>query len=293
MIECAGLTKGFGEAPVLEDLTLKVAPGEALGLAGPAGAGKSVALRLFMGLMRPDAGSASIAGLDCFAQRKAVHKHAAFAQAAPALDARAHAEDYIGFVRRYAGGFSAKRAAAFEERMGFTAVGHIRRMGPEDRKKLGLLAAFALERDALLLDEPFTSLSPMARAALAGLVRDEAEGGRAVLMTAHALDDARRACTHIGIIRKGKLVVSQSAEAMRHVRQKVYHVTFASANEAAGFAREWEDAVELIGARALVAVPASPQAFIRTLARYEVVDLTGGREEGEEGFLRFHGDELT
>ncbi len=292
MIECRNLTKEIGGRGV-HGLTLKVSPGEALALAGPVGAGKSLTLKMLMGFTGPDGGSAEIAGLDCWRQRARAQRRAAFAQAAPSLDLNARGEDYLAFIRRYAGGYNPRKAAAFEERMGFTPVGLIRRMDLEGRKKLGLLAAFSLDRDALLLDEPFAGLSPLSRNALASVILDEAKAGRAVLLTAHVLEDARRAGTHVAVMRQGSLVVRQTAEEMSIVRPKVYHVTFSTANEAAAFAREWEAAVELIGSRALVAVPASPQALIRTLARYEVADLRGGAEEGEENFLRHHGDELA
>jgi ABC-2 type transport system ATP-binding protein len=112
-------------------------------------------------------------------------------------------------------------------------------------------------------------------------------------MTSHVLEETRRACTHIAIIRQGRLVISQPVEALNLTRQKVYHITFETANQAASFAGEWESAVEVSGARALVAIPGSPQVLLKALARYTVVDLVGGREASEEGFLRFYGDDIV
>ncbi len=166
-------------------------------------------------------------------------------------------------------------------------------MSPENRKKLSLLAAFSLDRDVLLLDEPTSGLGSLSRAALLDEVAAAREEGRAVLMTFHALEEARRFSSHVAIIRKGRLVLNQPVSSLSRTRQKVYHVTFISAQEAARFASEWEVGVELIGSRAMVAIPASPQVLLKTLTRYDVVDLVGGREESEEGFLRFYGDDVV
>lgn len=292
MISCFGLTKGFDEDGI-RGLNFQVEKGQALGILGPAGAGKSLTLRILMGQLRADAGSATISGLDCWTRRPEIQALLGYSPAVPALETGASGEQYLRFAAIYYGGFNPQKARNLGEKLDVVLTGAIRGMSAEARKKLSLLAALSLDRDALLLDEPFNSLSSMAKNALADILREETQKGRVILLTSHVLDEVRRACTHIAIIRKGQLVVNQPIETLNLTRQKVYHITFETPDQAASFAREWESAVELIGARALVAIPASPQVLLKTLARYSVVDLVGGREEAEEGFLRFHGDDIV
>jgi ABC-2 type transport system ATP-binding protein len=292
MISCKNLSKGFDEKGI-RVLSFQVEKGQTLGILGPAGAGKSLTLRILMGQLRADAGSATIFGKDCWSKRHEIQASLAFAPAVPALETRATGEQYLRFSASYNGGFNPQKARDLTERLDITLTGAVRGMTPEARKKLSLLAALSLDRDVLLLDEPFNGLSPMAKNALGDVIREETRKGRAILMTSHVLDEVRRACTHIAIIRKGQLVVNQPVESLNLTRQKVYHITFETPDQAASFAGEWESAVELIGARALVAIPASPQVLLQTLARYSVLDLIGGREEAEEGFLRFHGDDIV
>jgi ABC-2 type transport system ATP-binding protein len=292
MISCKNLSKGFDEKGI-RVLSFQVEKGQTLGILGPAGAGKSLTLRILMGQLRADAGSANIFGKDCWSKRHEIQASLAFAPAVPALETRATGEQYLRFSASYNGGFNPQKARDLTERLDITLTGAVRGMTPEARKKLSLLAALSLDRDVLLLDEPFNGLSPMAKNALGDVIREETRKGRAILMTSHVLDEVRRACTHIAIIRKGQLVVNQPVESLNLTRQKVYHITFETPDQAASFAGEWESAVELIGARALVAIPASPQVLLQTLARYSVLDLIGGREEAEEGFLRFHGDDIV
>jgi ABC-2 type transport system ATP-binding protein len=292
MISCKNLSKGFDEKGI-RVLSFQVEKGQTLGILGPAGAGKSLTLRILMGQLRADAGSATIFGKDCWFKRHEIQASLAFAPAVPALETRATGEQYLRFSASYNGGFNPQKARDLTERLDIALTGAVRGMTPEARKKLSLLAALSLDRDVLLLDEPFNGLSPMAKNALGDVIREETRKGRAILMTSHVLDEVRRACTHIAIIRKGQLVVNQPVESLNLTRQKVYHITFETPDQAASFAGEWESAVELIGARALVAIPASPQVLLQTLARYSVLDLIGGREEAEEGFLRFHGDDIV
>lgn len=292
MIKCNSLTKRYGEDGVF-DLSFGVGKGQALGLLGPAGAGKSLTLRVLMGQIRPDEGDATVFGLDCWRERHRIQRKLAYCPVVPALEPGATGEEYLRFIARYHGGFNPEKARRLTERLDITLTGQCRRMSAEARKKVGLLAALSLDSEALLLDEPMNGLSPIDRNTLADVIREEQQLGRAVLMTSHVLEEVRRSCTDVAIIRKGQLVVSQPVQALSLTRQKVYHITFSTPEEAAGFAGEWESAVELVGSRALVAIPASPQVLIRTLSRYTVVDLVGGREESEENFLRFHGDELV
>lgn len=290
MIRLEGLTLAYEEGGI-HDLSLQVEAGEALGVLGPAGAGKSLLLRVLAGHLPADQGSATIRGLDSWSQRRQVFREAVYLPSTPALEDMT-GEAYLRFMAAYQGRFNPEKARRLTEKMDITLTGQCRRMSPENRRKLSLLAALSQDASVFLLDEPFLGLSALARGALMDTLRELRGHGAAILLTSHVLEEVRSACTQVAIIRKGRLVVSQPVEALSLTRQKVYHITFATADEAAAFAREWENAVELIGTRALVAIPASPQALLRTLARYQVHDLVGGREEAEEGFLRYYGDDV-
>ena len=292
MIQLDRLTLEFAGDGVF-DISLKVNPGEALGLLGPAGAGKSLLLRVLAGQVQADSGTASILGHDCWKARHTVFKKTVYLPAVPALEPDLSGEAALRFAARYHGGFNPEKARRLTERLDVTLTGPARRMDREARRKLSLLAALSLDAEVFLLDEPFNGLSAMAKDALQDTIADLRKAGAAILLTSHVLEEVRRTCTQVAIIRQGRLVVTQPVEALSHTRQKVYHITFQSPTEAAAFASEWESGVELIGTRALVAIPASPGPLLRTLARYDVVDLIGGREEAEEGFLRFYGDEFV
>jgi ABC-type multidrug transport system ATPase subunit len=292
LILCKNLSRTFDEDGVF-DIDLRVEKGQALGLLGPAGAGKSLLLRVLSGQLRADMGEATVFGLDCWLKRHETFKKMVYIPVAPALEPGQTGEQTLNFYASYHGGFNPEKARRLTEKLDITLTGANKRSSTEARKKLGLLCGLSLDANVYLLDEPFNGLSANAKNAVLDFLLELRKAGAAILLTSHVLEEVRRSCSHVAIIRKGRLVVTQPVEALSLTRQKVYHITFKSPDEAAAFAAEWEAATELIGSRALVAIPASPQTLLRTLARYEVVDLIGGREEAEEGFLRFYGDDIV
>lgn len=291
MIRCDRLSLDFSGEGVF-DISLQVAKHQALGLLGPVGAGKSLLLRVLAGLTRPDSGEAFVLGMDSWDGRHHIMKRAVYLPGVPALEPNMTGEAFLRFYARYHGGFNPEKARKLSERLDVTLTGPCRKLSIAARKKLGLLCALSLDKEVYLLDEPLAGLLAADKQAVADAITELRKGGAAVLLSSRILEDARRTCTQVAIIRKGRLVVNQPVEALSLTRQKVYHITFSTADQAASFAAEWEGGVELIGTRALVAIPASPAALLRILARYEVADLTGGREEAEEDFLRYHGDDL-
>ena len=292
MILCEGLTRGFNGNGVF-DISFQVEKGQALALLGPADAGKSILLRILTGQIRQNAGKALILDMDCWSRRQSIFEKTAYSPASPCLDPKMTAEAYIRFTTAFLGDFNPQKARDITEKMDIALTGQCGSLSPEARKKLSLLATLSQDKDVFLLDEPFAGLGPHAKSALYDVLKDMRERGTAILITSHVLDEARKACSHVSIIRKGRQVVTQPVESLSLTRQKVYHITFSSTAEAAAFAGEWEAGVELIGARVMVAIPASPKTLLTTLTRYDVTDFIGGREEAEEGFLRYYGDDIV
>ncbi len=293
MIRCDKLSKSYEGEGGISGLSFQVKPGEALGVLGPTDAGKSTLVRILMGFMRPDSGSASIFGKDCFEARHLIQREVAFAPASPIIEPRVTGESWLRFQAKYQGGFNPEKARRLSERLDIPLTGQARRLGVAGRKKLGLMAALMKDADVTILDEPFHGLDPMDKNALIDLIRERRGEGKAMLITSRVLDEVQRLSTQVAIVRQGRLVLTQPVEALALTRQKVYHITFSDAAQAAAFAAEWETAVEVIGNRAMVAIPASPQVLIRTLGKYTVHDLVGGREDSEESFLRYHGDDVV
>jgi ABC-2 type transport system ATP-binding protein len=190
-------------------------------------------------------------------------------------------EAFIAMKAAISGSASPEKVRTLMERLDINPLVSCGRMNALEQQKLSILSVFMQTHEVLLLDEPAAHLN------------EEKARGKTVFMTSHVLEEVQRICDVIGIIRKGRLAVVQPSASLEYTRQKVYHVTFETNAEAGAFAQEWEAAVEVIRNRVIVAIPASPQVLLKTLARYHVKDLVGGRESLEESFLRYYGDDVV
>lgn len=291
-IQFSDVTKEFGEARGLFHMSFQVQEGQAYAILGPQGAGKSTVFSLLMGLIAPEEGACEVRGHDCFRDYSKVHRLVGFAPASAAFPPGVGGEYYLRMLSDRHGGTSEERIQSLMERLDINPMGPFGRMTMENRRKMALLFGLMYDSPILVLDEPYAGLQVFARNALTDVLLEEKKKGKTILILTHVLQQAQKLCDRIAILRQGRMVVEQSAEQLQFARQKVYHVTFETPEEAARFSQEWEKGAELLGVRAIVAIPGSPQTLIKTLARYDVKDLVGGRDQNEEAFLRDWGDEM-
>lgn len=290
-IEFRNVTRAYEEDHGLFDLSFSVEEGEAYAVLSPTGGGKSTLFSLLAGLQRPDGGECLIRGRDCFRERLAIRDLACFVPGGTAFPMRQGGEEYLRMLMAWQGGVSEERLCDLMEKMDINPMGRFGLMTVELRRKMAILMGLMRDKPILVLDEPYQNLGAYARSALTDLLIEEKNKGKTILLLTHVLKETQALCGRIAVVRRGRMVVEQKADDLVFSRQKVYHITFDTPETASRFSQEWETGVELIGSRAIVAVPGSPQALIKTLAGYAVLDLVGGRDENEETFLKYHGDD--
>ena len=204
-IQVAGLRKRFGRVAAAEDVSFTVAYGRITGFLGPNGAGKTTTLRMLLGLIRPDAGTAVIAG-------KPYPDLASPARTVGALlDAAAHpgrsGRDHLR-VLAAAAGIPQYRACQLLARVGLQHAAR-QRVGGYSlgmRQRLGLAAALLGDPAVLVLDEPANGLDPQGIRWLRDLLRSLAAEGRAVLVSSHILAEVAQTADDVVIIRHGRTV---------------------------------------------------------------------------------------
>ncbi len=214
-----GLTKTF-RAPAVDDLNLTIRSGELYALLGPNGAGKTTTLRMVAGLLKPDAGSISVFGVDTLADPLAAKRLIAWAPDEPMLYDRLTPLEYLEFV---AGlwGVEAKAASArsedllrmlglWEER-GRRCEGFSRGM----KQKTALAGALIHDPKLLILDEPLTGLDAGAARQVKDLLTARTKTGATVILTTHILEVAERMADRIGIIQHGRLLTEGRLEDLR------------------------------------------------------------------------------
>jgi ABC-2 type transport system ATP-binding protein len=216
-IEISGLHKWFGRTHALDGLDLTVAGGEVHGFLGPNGAGKSTTIRILLGLMRADSGSARLLGGDPWRDVSQLHRRLAYVPGDVTLWPNLSGGEVIDLLGRLRGGLNDQRRAHLLERFELDPTKKGRAYSKGNRQKVALVAALASDVELLILDEPTSGLDPLMEAAFRACVEEERERGRTVLLSSHILAEVEALCDRVSIIRKGRTVESGSLADLRHL----------------------------------------------------------------------------
>ncbi|MEU0027639.1 ATP-binding cassette domain-containing protein [Streptomyces sp. NPDC006335] len=203
-----GLEKRFGEVHALRGLDLAVAPGTVCGILGPNGAGKTTALRLLTTLLRPDAGSARVAGHDLVREPEAVRRAIAVTGQYASVDGDLTGRQNLRlFARLHRVRGPAERAAELLDRFGLTGSADraASTYSGGMRRRLDLAASLIRRPEILFLDEPTTGLDPASRTLVRDAVRDLAADGTTVLLTTQYLEEADQLAHDIALVDKGRV----------------------------------------------------------------------------------------
>jgi ABC-2 type transport system ATP-binding protein len=216
-IRVDGLRKSFGRARALDGLDLQVSAGEVHGFLGPNGAGKSTTIRVLLGLLRADGGTARLLGKDPWQDAVELHRRIAYVPGDVTLWRNLSGGEVIDLCGRLRGGLDAARRAELLERFELDPTKKGRTYSKGNRQKVALVAAFASDVDLLILDEPTSGLDPLMEEVFQSCVAEERDRGRTVLLSSHVLSEVEALCDRVSIIRKGRTVESGSLGELRHL----------------------------------------------------------------------------
>ncbi len=214
LIETRGLSKQYGTITAVDKLNLTVSRGEVYGFLGPNGAGKTTTLRMLLGLCKPSAGTALVAG---------------YPPGQPAGLARLGAIVEAPAFYPYLSGYDNLRVIADLCRVPGKRIGEVLdqvELTPRARSKfstyslgmkqrLGVAAALLKDPELLVLDEPTNGLDPQGMVDMRNLIVRLGQGSRTVLVSSHLLSEVEQMCTRVGVIRKGSLVAEGSIAELR------------------------------------------------------------------------------
>ena len=232
VIEVRHFTKDYTCGRGVFNVSFAVRTGEVVGFLGANGAGKTVTMRALMGFIRPDEGSVSIGGRDCFAERAAVQKTLGYLPGELALPADMTAEGYLRFVARMRGLGDLARMRALIEFFELDTRMRIGRMSKGTKQKVGIVSAFMHAPDVLLLDEPTSGLDLLMQRRFVELVRAEKRRGTAILLSSHLLGEVESTCDRALFVRQGKLVAQHAGGAaltLEKTLENLYGETYADA----------------------------------------------------------------
>jgi ABC-2 type transport system ATP-binding protein len=223
VIAVHGLVKTFGRTRALDGLDLEVRSGEVHGFLGPNGAGKSTTIRALLGLLRIDAGTATVFGLDPWRDAVSIHRRLAYVPGDVALWPNLSGGETIDMLTRMRGAMpDPARRRELLERFSLDPTKKGRAYSKGNRQKVALVAAFVTDSELLVLDEPTSGLDPLMEQVFNECVAEHTARGATVLLSSHILSEVERLVERVTIIRDGKTIEAGALKDMRHLhRSKV------------------------------------------------------------------------
>jgi|SRR5680860_1120701 len=216
-ISVSGIVKTFGATVALDGLDLEVDPGEVHGFLGPNGSGKSTTIRVLLGLLRADSGSAVLLDGDPWRDAASLHRRLSYVPGDVNLWPNLTGGEVIDLLSRLRGGLDKAKREELLERFDLDPTKKARSYSKGNRQKVALVATLASNAELLLLDEPTSGLDPLMEAVFQSCIREVKAQGRTVLLSSHILAEVEALCDRVSIIRAGRTVQTGTLSDLRHL----------------------------------------------------------------------------
>lgn len=287
-IEFTCLTKTYGKARGVTELSFSVPEGGFCGFIGPNGAGKSTSIRAMLGLIAPTSGSVNVLGQETRVGKAAL-REVGYLPSEISFPCGMRVRDVLRLSADLRGLDCSAEAKRLCDRLELDATRRVDALSLGNRKKVGIVCALQHRPRLCVLDEPTSGLDPLMQRAFYELLLERNAAGATVFLSSHVLSEVQRYCRQAAVIREGRLLAYGDVEALGHT--EVRRVTL----------RGVPNAPDLPGVRGAAPVPdgvtflysGEPRALLSALAQLPVADLAIAEPDLEEVFLHFYAKEET
>ncbi len=291
MIRTHSLSKMYGSAPGIEELGFLPVQGEIFGLLGPNGAGKTTTIRLLLDLIRPTSGTVSLFGCDP-RPNPGLRRRIGYLPGDLRLYERMSGREQLTYFAGLRGMKSLGSAEELAERFEVELERPQKTLSKGNRQKIGIVQAFMHDPELLILDEPTSGLDPLVQQTFHTLLDETRAAGRTVLISSHVLPEVQRVADRVALLRRGRLVLEDTVEALRAHALAHLEATLAAPAAADAFSglpgvRE----LERHGLTVRFAVQGEPDRLLKALATHHVVALESREADLEDVFLALYGHE--
>lgn len=220
MLKIKNLTKKYGEKVAVDDLSLEVEAGQICAFIGHNGAGKTTTLKAIAGIINFDNGEIYVDGINIKTNPIEAKRQIAYLPDNPDLYEHLKGIDYLNFIADIFDISEADRKASIEDYAKRLEIykdlnAPIASYSHGMKQKLALVSALIHKPKLILLDEPFVGLDPVSSHAFKEIMNEFVSNGSAIFYSTHVLEVAEKICTHVAIIKQGKLVASGEMKKVR------------------------------------------------------------------------------
>lgn len=278
------LTKTYGRARGITELSLAVEEGEFFGFIGPNGAGKSTTIRTLLGMIAPTSGSAQIFGMDTTRRKTDILRRVGYLPSEVAFYPGMRVRDVLRLSADLRKADCSAEAKRLCERLELDPERRVDELSLGNRKKVAIVCALQHLPDLLILDEPTGGLDPLMQREFFSILRERNAAGTTVFLSSHVLSEIQRNCTRAAIIRDGSVIACDSVEALSKTAAKRVVIHGSVALDSLDGIR---DKSERDGAVSFL-YSGDMSRFLRVLADGQISDLTVSEPDLEEIFMHYY-----
>jgi len=231
IIEVNQLTKFYGKARGIENVSFNVEEGEIFGFIGPNGAGKSTTIRLFLGLIHPTSGNAKIFGKDCIQYGPEIRQEIGYLPSEVFYYDRMKVIDLLKYSASFYKKDCTERLHELADIMELDLKRRIDDLSYGNRKKVGIVQGLLHQPKLILLDEPTSGLDPLMQQKFFNLIRDENKRGATVFFSSHILGEVQKMCSRVAIIKEGSIINVQDIKSLQNENYKKIRVISSDLDE--------------------------------------------------------------
>jgi len=296
-IEISNLHKKYGHHTAIHDLDLRVTAGTVFGLIGPNGAGKTTTLRMLLDIIRPTSGTARVLGQDPRTAGATLRRRIGYVPGDLRLENRVTGHRLLSFYAEVSGAVTPETIRNLADRLGVDLSRAVRTLSKGNKQKLGLIQAFMHTPELLILDEPTSGLDPLVQRELLRMVREAKQAGQTVLLSSHMLSEIQQAADQVAVLSDGHVVAEGNVASLRlgSIRRVRARLATTDADEVrARFAGAGgSNALGIVsganGVQVSGTVEGAIDPIVKTLAQFDVCELTVEEPDLEESVLRLYG----
>lgn len=225
IIEVNNLTKYYGKARGIEQVSFNVEEGEIFGFIGPNGAGKSTTIRLFLSLIYPTSGEARIFGKDCIKYGPQIRQDIGYLPSEVFYYEGMKVHDLLKYSASFYKKDCSKRILELAELMELDLKRKIDDLSYGNKKKVGIVQGLLHSPKLIMLDEPTSGLDPLMQQKFFKLIREENSRGATVFFSSHILGEVQKMCNRVAIIKEGNVINIQDIKSMQKENYKKIRVS--------------------------------------------------------------------
>jgi ABC-2 type transport system ATP-binding protein len=288
VIEIKNLTKTYGKARGISDISFNVEEGEIFGFIGPNGAGKSTTIRTLLSLIYPTSGSATIFGKDTVQFAPEIKKEIGYLPSEVFYYDNMKVKDLLNYSASFYKKDCSKRIKELAEIMDLDLKKKIDDLSLGNKKKVGIVQGLLHEPKLIILDEPTSGLDPLMQQKFFELLEEENRKGATILFSSHILTEVQRLCNRVAIIKEGKIVTVEKISTLKENTYKKFKVETKSTLDPNYFSLAGVNKLEVKDNLTSFLFKGNINEVMRKIADIEISNLWIEEPDLEEIFMHYY-----